>query len=287
MTKHINCAGTRKRKSKQVRGKTTLKYGGGRRIEWAKRNLVPKRVAKRLGWRKSSPSAQEEQSQTLPERYSNREPSPIPTDDSEEERAELARKRRAAPQPTTIPATAAKTGTNYEDEINPYAEIENIGAAGAAHNTPPNTKDNDLKMVPIDWKNRQHISPKALNPNALYITAANIRKMKTNQNQTREVLTKFKFPSAPKMPPTPPPKLSKNQLSSSEHIYDVLPPKMPETLERLPRRNSLKKTKPPVIQNWETAMAAAQKPLSPKTRKSPPKTQTGKVQSIVANWGKK
>ena len=290
MTNYSRSSGTRKRQPKKVLSKTTFKYGGGKKLDWAKRNLVPKGLAKRLGWRKSvrlSPLAQEEQPQQLAARYSNREPSPTPTDDSEEERErereELAKKQRAAPQHNTIPA---QKDINYEDEINPYAEIGNIGAAAntnMAHKTPPNTKDNDLKMVPIDWANRKKLSPVLLStPNSGEYVGPEFIK---HRKRKRKVLNEIQ--SMPQVPPILLQKQMKQQLSSSEHIYDVLPQKMPEKLERLPRRNSLKKPKSNVAAIWETKMAAEQKQHSQRTMKLPPKIQSGKVKSIVANWGKK
>lgn len=284
MAKHnnlANCSRTRKRHNKPTHSKPTLKYGGGRTLEWAKRNLVPKGLAKRLGWRKSSPSAQKEQSQQLHARYSNMEQSPIPTYDSEEEREEQARKQRAAPQHNTIPDTSTQKGINYKDELNPYAEIGNIGVAAntnMAHKTHPNT-------------NIQYISPKASNPTELYTTAANIRKKKDAKTQSNAVLKQIKFPGPPP-PPLPPKQIRPS--SSSNHTYDVLPPREEEEIfERLPtmaqaaKRNSLKKSKSNVTAIWETATAAAKKSSSPKNRKSSLKIKPGTVGKIVANWGNK
>ena len=243
MTNHIKRSGTRKRHVKPVHGKMTLKYGGGKKLEWAKRHLVPGPLARRLGWRKSV---------RLSPPPLGKQPSVeiIAPDDSEEER-ELA-------------AAAKKAQTN------------------PPNSHPPRTQKTSPEMPTVQgmryihWANLKRESPEALNPNELYISAKQVREMNAEQQNTREVLNKYNFQSPPKTPPKLPPKLMNQSIRNEQHIYNVLPPRRQNTPSQ-PSRNSLKKTNAGA--RWAAAMAA-QKPPSPKTRKSPPRENVKKLAKL-------
>ena len=302
MAKHnnlANCSRTRKRHNKPVHSRPTLKYGGGRATDWAKRNLVPKGLAKRLGWRKSvrlSPLSQEQltasnikaygqakvrgNAKTLPP---TRTTMPLPPPPP------LQPIQPTLPRSESIGSIhESGSDSNIESPDGGYEDVESVKNKIAELN-----KSEAAKLAQQQQEAPQLTEQNSPAPENMYVSAENVRKMKAARKTAAQMSPVFKEIRARRtQTPTSNKSLTPTQLSSN-HTYDVLPPREEEEIfERLPtmaqaaKRNSLKKSKSNVTAIWETATAAAKKSSSPKNRKSSLKIKPGTVGKIVANWGK-
>ena len=318
MTYYHNRTGTKKRQSKQVSGKTTLKYGGGKAAKFFGK-IVPARI--KGMFRKGNYKLDQllQQVEAAPDRYPNKTPSPIPSQESNKptDMIHIAPPKSGENDENPyeeVEDLSAEKPKSGENDKNPYEEVEDLSTKkpksmkkdkqSIIKEEQPigeQKKDpNEVRMIEIDWKNRQKLTPVLVSaPNSgEYVGAEVFKKRKAKQKETEDVLKNFKFPSPPKSPPTLPIRTYTQPTSSPKEPLERLPmrnssPKKPspkkqssnEPLERLPtRRQSVKKTNAGA--RWVAAMAA-QKPPSPKTRKSQAKTPRGNVAAIVANWGKK
>ena len=191
--------------------KMTLKYGGGKRLEWARRHFVPRPLAKKLGWRKSvrlSPFSQLQ----------------LTTD-----KAGVGSKKTSPPQITKMPLPpppppirptlrrSSSIGSIHESGSDSNTESSDGGYVNLESVPKPIAELTQIQEIPQPMENNNS------GPENMYISAEKVRKMKAEQKQAAQMKNQmspvFKEIMA-KQPRTPVSNKSlKPTPSSSEHIH--------------------------------------------------------------------
>lgn len=250
--------GTKKRHNK--RSHTTLKYGGGKRakaVRQALGKIVPDGIRRifRKGQHELSPLTPPNQEERYPVSEKvvvsqKKTPSPLPEDNSEEERENKAKAKQAR-EITTQSKEISPYATAYE--VNQKSEPEYVTANEVFKKpTPPKTtianndqNEREVKMILPPKTERKSVSP--LGTNATYVSPSQIRKMRQQKQPQLPVRLYTRQGTQNTSPPT--------------NLYDVLLPTETmsttitqttpqEELERLPRRGSIKKNNKLVLERF-------------------------------------